>query len=120
MDRIAQLFEDAGITSAEVEEILEQPVCPMYRKLADILETRFERHSEEYKMDYTGRYAEDTDESLEEAITKLFEAEGYNADNFYVSEQDIYNNSAYDTGYCTISWISKHTKKLEAFEFQWR
>lgn len=119
MERLAQLVEDAGITPAEVEEIFEQPVCPMYRKLADVLESRFERHSEEYKMDYTGRYAEDTDESLEDVITKLFEGEGYNEDNFYVSDRSVFDNAGYDTGYCTVSWISKHTKKLEAFDFQW-
>jgi hypothetical protein len=119
MDRLTQLIEEMGITPEEIKEIFEQPVCPMYRKLTDMLESRFERHSEEYKMDYIGRYAEDTDESLEEAITKLFEGEGYNEDNFYVSDQSIFDNSGYDTGYCTISWISKHTKKLEAFDFQW-
>jgi hypothetical protein len=119
MERLTQLIEQAGITPTEVKEILEQPVCPMYRKLADVLESRFERHSEEYKMDYTSRYAEDTDESLEEVITALFEAEGYNEDNFYVSDRSVFDNSGYDTGYCTISWISKHTKKLEAFDFQW-
>ena len=91
MDRLAQLIEDAGITSAEVKEIFEQPVCPMYRKLTDMLESRFERHSEECKMDYIGRYTEDTDESLEEVITKLFEGEGYDEDNFYISEQSIYD-----------------------------
>lgn len=115
----AKIVEDAEITSSEVEEILEQSICPMYRKLADMLEIRFERYSEEYKMYYTGRYAEDTDESLEEAITQLFKAESYNNDNFYVSDRSVFDNSSYDTGYCTVSWISKHTKKLEAFDFQW-
>ena len=119
MDRLTQLIEEAGITPEEIKEIFEQPVCPMYRKIGDMLESRFGRYSAEYKMDYIGRYAEDTDESLEEAITKLFEGEGYNEDNFYVSDQSIFDNSGYDTGYCTISWISKHTKKLETFDFQW-
>lgn len=119
MERLAQLLEDAEIMPAEVEEILEQATCPMYRKLADMFGSRFERYSEAYKIDYTTRYAEDNDESLEEAILKLFEAEGYNEDTFYVSDQCIFDNSGYDTGYCTVSWISKHTKKLEAFDFQW-
>lgn len=126
MDRLVQLIKNANITPAEVnitpievEEILGQAVCPMYRKLDDVLESRFERHSEEYKMDYTGLYTKDTDESLEEVITKLFEAEGYNEDNFYVSTQSLFDNSSYATGYCAVSWISKYTKKLEAFDVQW-
>lgn len=119
MDRLAQLLEDAEIVPAEIEEILEQATCPMYHKLADMLAARFDRYSEEYKTSYTTRYAEDTDESLEEVITKLFEAEGYNENTFYVSDQSVFDNSGYDTGYCAVSWISKHTKKLEAFDFQW-
>jgi hypothetical protein len=119
VEKLAQIAVKAGITIEDMQEIVEQPVCPMYRKLADVLESRFERHSKEYKIDYTSRYAEDTDESLEEVITELFESEGYNDSNFYVSDRSIYDNSGYDTGYCTISWISKHTKKLEAFDFQW-
>ena len=119
METLEQLFEGAENTFAEAEETLEQVACPMYRKLIDMLETRFERHSEEYKIDYIGRYAEDTDESLEEAITELFASEKYDENTFYVNDQSLFDNSSYDTGYCAVSWISKHTKKLEAFDFQW-
>ena len=119
VEKLAQIAIRAGITFAEVQEIVEQPVCPMYRKLAGVLKSRFERHSEEYKTDYITRYTEDTDESLEEVITQLFEAEGYTENTYSVSDQSIFGNSSYDTGYCAVSWISKHTKHLETFNFQW-
>ena len=119
VEKLAQIAVRAGITVEELQTIFDEPVCPMYTLLSEMLENRFNYHNEDYSVDYTLRYATDNDDSLEEAITELFTAEGYDETNFYANDRSLFSNSGYDTGYCTVSWISKVTKKLETYDFQW-
>ena len=118
IEKLAQIAIRAGITAEDMQEIFDKSIiCPMYKLIDATIQARFVNETK--CGEHIGRYASDDEASLEDAIDELFKAADYNYGDYSVEDHSLFDSPGYETGYCTISWISKHTKKLETFNFQW-
>ena len=118
IEKLAQIAVKAGITIEDIQEIFDNSIiCPMYKLIDATIQTRFVCQTK-YGA-HIARYASDDETSLEDAIDELFKAADYHYGEYSVEDHGLFDSSGYETGYCAVSWISKHTNKLETFNFQW-
>lgn len=88
----------------------------MFDKIDTMLEERFSYENDEYAL----RPYDNEGISLESAITKLFEDEGFAKEDFSVEMSTVFSSPALDVGYVSIAYMDWGKLHHDVYEFESR